>query len=115
MAAATIAVRIRKLGDRLMIESLMQWQPSVRKLIYLSTTGVYGEAHYEVDELTPSQPSRIGPRIAVAAEQWLTQRFKAPQLAIIRLAGIYGPGRIPLAEKLKSGEVLQVPQGGCRL
>ena len=60
----------------------------------------------------PTQPTRIGPQIAVAAEQWLTERFQAPQLAIIRLAGIYAPGRIPLAEKLKSGEVLQVPREG---
>lgn len=94
------------------LQNLMQAQQSVRKLIYLSTTGVYGDAHDEVDELTPTQPTRIGPQIAVAAEKWLSERFAPPQLAIIRLAGIYGPGRIPLAEKLKSGEVLQVPQEG---
>ena len=94
------------------LRNLMQHHLSVRKLIYLSTTGVYGDANDEVDELTPTQPTRIGPQIAVAAEQWLAERFKAPQLAIIRLAGIYGPGRIPLAEKLKSGEVLKVPQEG---
>ncbi len=83
-----------------------------RKLVYLSTTGVYGEAHDEVDEATPTQPTRIGPQIAVAAEYWLREQFASPQLTIVRLAGIYGPGRIPLAEKLKSGEVLQVPQTG---
>jgi nucleoside-diphosphate-sugar epimerase len=94
------------------LKNLVQRLPTVRKLIYLSTTGVYGDAHDEVDELTATQPTRIGAEIAVAAEQWLAARFRAPQLAIIRLAGIYGPGRIPLAEKLKSGEVLQVPQSG---
>ncbi len=82
------------------------------KLIYLSTTGVYGDAHDEVDETTATQPTRIGPQIAVAAEDWLRNQLAAPQLTIVRLAGIYGPGRIPLAEKLKSGEVLQVPQAG---
>lgn len=94
------------------LKNLLQHQPAFRKLIYLSTTGVYGDAHEEVDELTPTQPTRIGPQIAVAAEQWLMKQFTAPQLAIVRLAGIYGPGRIPLAEKLKSGEALQVPQAG---
>ncbi len=94
------------------LKNLLQSQKSVRKLIYLSTTGVYGDAHDEVNERTPTQPTRIGPQIAVAAEQWLAERFQAPQLAIIRLAGIYGPGRIPLAEKLRSGETLQVPQAG---
>ncbi|MDX1926100.1 MAG: NAD-dependent epimerase/dehydratase family protein [Pirellulaceae bacterium] len=94
------------------LKNLVQSQKTVRKLIYLSTTGVYGDAHDEVDELTPTQPTRIGPQIAVAAEQWLAERFTAPQLAIIRLAGIYGPGRVPLAEKLRAGEILQVPQAG---
>ena len=94
------------------LKNLVQRIPTLRKLIYLSTTGVYGDAQDEVDELTHTQATRLGPQIAVAAEQWLTSRFQAPQLAIIRLAGIYGPGRIPLAEKLRSGEVLQVPQEG---
>ncbi len=94
------------------LQNLVQRQSEATKLIYLSTTGVYGDAHDEVDERTPTQPTRIGPQIAVAAEEWLLQRFAAPQLAIIRLAGIYGPGRIPLAEKLRSGETLQVPQEG---
>jgi nucleoside-diphosphate-sugar epimerase len=94
------------------LRNVIQSQKSVRKLIYLSTTGVYGDAHDEVNEATPTQPTRIGPQIAVAAEQWLAERYTAPQLAVIRLAGIYGPGRIPLAEKLRAGEVLQVPQAG---
>jgi nucleoside-diphosphate-sugar epimerase len=84
------------------------WQ----KLIYLSTTGVYGDAHDEVDETTPVQPTRIGTEIAVAAEQWLLDRFPSSQLTIVRLSGIYGPGRIPLAEKIRTGEPLQVPQEG---
>lgn len=94
------------------LKNLRHHLPAACKWIYLSTTGVYGDAHDEVDELTPVQPTRIGPQVAVAAEKWLTLQFPAPQLAIIRLAGIYGPGRIPLAEKLRSGEVLQVPQAG---
>ncbi len=94
------------------LKNLLHCQPSVRKVIYLSTTGVYGDAHDEVDELTPTQPTRFGPQIAVAAEEWLMKHLAAPQLAIIRLAGIYGTGRIPLASKLKSGEALQVPQAG---
>ncbi len=83
-----------------------------RKLIYLSTTGVYGDSHDEVDEGTPTQPTRIGPQIAVATETWLQAQLTAPHLTIVRLAGIYGPGRIPLAEKLRAGEPLQVPQAG---
>ncbi len=100
------------------LENLLQHLPTGwSKLIYLSTTGVYGDAHEVVDESTPTEPTRIGPQIAVAAEQflqqkWLEQEYSAKQLIIIRLAGIYGPGRIPLAEKLRSGQPLQVPQDG---
>lgn len=91
------------------------WQ----KLVYLSTTGVYGHSSSElIDEDTPVSPHRIGPRIAVAAEQWLnrasSQRNMQAQrdYCILRLAGIYGPGRIPLAERLRSGEPLAVPRQG---
>lgn len=95
------------------LKNLLGWLPRPpRRLIYLSTTGVYGDAHDEVDERTPVQPTRIGPQIAVAAEEWLQSNLSPPQLTIVRLAGIYGPGRIPLAAKLKSGEPLQVPQSG---
>ncbi len=79
----------------------------------LEHNGVYGDAHDEVDERTPTAPTRVGPQIAVQAEQHLLSTFRPSELTIIRLAGIYGPGRIPLAEKLRSGQPLQVPQEGC--
>lgn len=90
-----------------------------RNLLYLSTTGVYGQSSSEwIDEDTPTSPRRFGPRIAVAAEQWL-QRASAQHnwptqrgYCILRLAGIYGPGRIPLAERLRRGEPLAVPRQG---
>ncbi|MFN3192640.1 MAG: NAD-dependent epimerase/dehydratase family protein [Aureliella sp.] len=82
------------------------------RLIYLSTTGVYGQADdCEVNEQTPVSPTRIGPRIAVAAERWLQQNSNW-ESQILRLAGIYGPGRIPLAARLRGGEALTVPQDG---
>lgn len=91
------------------------WQ----KLLYLSTTGVYGHSSIEwIDEDTPVSPQRIGPRIAVAAEQWLNHATSQHNLqaqrdyCILRLAGIYGPGRIPLAERLRNGQPLAVPRQG---
>ncbi len=90
-----------------------------KKLIYLSTTGVYGHSSTEwIDETTPVSPLRIGPRIAVAAERWLAQAGSQPgtlgqvEHCILRLAGIYGPGRIPLAERLRRGEPLAVSRQG---
>jgi nucleoside-diphosphate-sugar epimerase len=87
-----------------------------QKIVYLSTTGVYGECESDiVDEDTPVTPTRIGPSIAVAAENWLDTQAAAltdTQITTLRLAGIYGPGRVPLAAKLRGGEALAVPRQG---
>ncbi len=84
------------------------------KLIYLSTTGVYGktDAGEKVDESTPVEPDRIGPRIAVAAERWLQSNRTHWPSTVLRLAGIYGPGRIPMLEKLRNKEPLAVSKDG---
>ena len=90
------------------------WQ----KLIYLSTTGVFGDcASQSVDEDTPVSPERIGPQIAVEAENWLQTHYPSStgdrqRFTVLRLAGIYGPGRIPLADRIRAGEPLAVPQDG---
>lgn len=61
-----------------------------RRLVYLSTTGVYGEARV-VDEATPPAPRTERQRLRVAAEQATTG---GPwQALILRPAAIYGPGR----------------------
>lgn len=85
------------------------WQ----RLVYLSTTGVYGQNGEDwVDEDTCVSPTRIGPRIAVEAESFLQKELSPEQCTILRLAGIYGPGRVPLAAKLKAGEPLPVDPTG---
>ncbi|MCG2629290.1 SDR family oxidoreductase [Bradyrhizobium sp. WYCCWR 13023] len=64
-----------------------------RKVIYLSTIGVYGDhAGGWVDESTPPQSSLDRARMRVAAEQAWTETVHG-NVAILRLAGIYGPGR----------------------
>ncbi|QDT01176.1 SDR family oxidoreductase [Adhaeretor mobilis] len=83
---------------------------SVEHFIYISTTGVYGDANGKVvDETTPTSPHRAGGKASLAAERFLTESLleSAPQsrqAAILRLAGIYGPGRVPYLEKLRAGE-----------
>ena len=95
-------------GLRNLLAQLKTWS----RLIYLSTTGVYGQVTGRVDETTPLSPTRIGPEIATVAEAWLKQEFTPERCTVLRLAGIYGPGRIPLAQKLKDGESLKVPHQG---
>ncbi|MBR0784329.1 SDR family oxidoreductase [Bradyrhizobium iriomotense] len=64
-----------------------------RKIIYLSTIGVYGDhAGSWVDESTPPQAAFERTRLRLAAEQaWSNGGYG--NVAILRLAGIYGPGR----------------------
>jgi nucleoside-diphosphate-sugar epimerase len=87
--------------------------PSVNRVVYISTTGVYGSAGGDrVDESTPPDPHREGGKASLAAEQVLTQHSLGKRSAILRLAGIYGPGRVPYLDKLRGGYPLPVPTEG---
>ena len=77
------------------------------RIVYISTTGVYPDAEGQIDEETPADPQRPGGRIALAAERWLWQRFPASSL-IVRSAGIYGPGRLPMLDRLRQNLPLPV-------
>lgn len=61
-----------------------------RRVVYLSTTGVYGPARH-VDETTPVNPRTKRQRLRVAAEEAV---FAGPwEALVLRPAAIYGPGR----------------------
>jgi nucleoside-diphosphate-sugar epimerase len=77
-----------------------------RRLVYLSTTGVYGDhAGGRVDETTSPTPRtpRALRRLAaeVAIQAWADARDLS--WCVLRVAGIYGPERLPL-ERLRRGE-----------
>jgi nucleoside-diphosphate-sugar epimerase len=81
--------------------------------VYISSTGVYGDADGEwVDESTPCRPLREGGRACLAAEQAIATHPLGARAAILRLAGIYGPDRIPRAESLRRGEPIDAPSDG---
>lgn len=90
------------------------WAKQPHRLIYLSTTGVFGssESGQRVTEESPVSPTRQGPQIAVAAEDWLQRSREQLSSVVLRLAGIYGPGRVPLIQALKTGQPLAVPRHG---
>lgn len=70
-----------------------------RRIIYLGTTGVYGDCSGEwVDEHRPPQPMTERARRRLAAEEILTAWCTKHDVASVRLrvGGIYGPGRLPL-------------------
>ncbi|MGW1420332.1 SDR family oxidoreductase [Bradyrhizobium manausense] len=82
-----------------------------RKIVYLSTIGVYGDhAGGWVDESTPPQSTLDRARMRVAAEQaWMDTA--GGNVAILRLAGIYGPGRNALVT-LRSGTARRIIKPG---
>lgn len=77
-------------------EALSHPDNTIRWIGYLSTVGVYGDHQGEwVDETASCKPVSRRSRERIEAEEaWrhLTERYATP-LAILRLAGIYGPGR----------------------
>lgn len=80
--------------------------PVPGKVVYISTTGVYGDHRGGwVDEDTPPAPSTDRARRRLDAEQTLRDwgRDRNVPVVILRVAGIYGPGRWPL-ERLRRGE-----------
>ncbi len=84
-----------------------------RRVIYISTTGVYGPAGGEwVDEQTPPNPVRDGGRASLAAEDLLRASPFADRGVVLRLAGIYGPGRVPYLQQLQAGEPIAAVESG---
>ena len=86
--------------------------PCLRWVGYMSTTGVYGDRGGGwVDEATEPAPSSERGRRRVAAEQaWAAVR---PDVAVdvLRLAGIYGPGR-SVFDDLRAGRARRVAKPG---
>ena len=81
---------------------------------YLSTTGVYGDRGGGwVDETSACTPATERGESRLAAErEWLAYRHETGlPVHIFRLAGIYGPGRGPLA-KLRAGTARRIVKPG---
>lgn len=76
--------------------------------VYISSTGVYHQSGgIWVDENSPTFPTRPSARAHLAAEN-LLRRFCTHQTwNILRLAGIYGPHRVPNRQQLLAGAPIQ--------
>ncbi len=84
------------------------------RIVYISSTGVYGDtAGRPVDEESPCHPNRESGRAILAAEHVLRQHPLGRQAVILRLAGIYGPDRIPRIADLLAGRPLSIPRNAC--
>jgi len=76
-----------------------------KRFIYISSSGVYGQEDGSwVDELSDCEPIRAGGRACLAAERGLAEHSLGRLSVILRLAGIYGPGRVPRRADLILGQ-----------
>ncbi len=94
-----ISISPRESGDpslAIVEEALRRPDNTIRWIGYLSTVGVYGNHDGNwIDETTPCEPSSRRSLERVEAENaWnaLSERHGTP-VALLRLSGIYGPGR----------------------
>ena len=85
---------------------LQQVRASCERFLYVSSTSVYGQDSGElVDESSPTTPTEENGRICCDAEA-VVRQLKEDAI-ILRLAGIYGPGRLlARVEQLRRGERL---------
>jgi len=74
---------------------------ALRRVVFVSSSAVYGEHHGDwVDEATAPAPLGMNGAVLLETERWLAAQ-SLPAVTL-RLAGIYGPGRMQLAERLRA-------------
>jgi len=82
------------------------------RVVYVSTTGVYGDCGGAwIDETWPARPGADRARRRWDAEQVLGRwsHETGGEVVVLRVAGIYGPGRLPL-ERIRQGLPLVRPE-----
>ncbi|MGD9548636.1 MAG: SDR family oxidoreductase [Candidatus Krumholzibacteriia bacterium] len=89
------------------LENLRLRTPAPR-IVYTSTTGVYGDCGGDlVDEARPLNPTTDRARRRADAERQLLDWSSegGGEVVILRVAGIYGPGRVPV-EYVRGGNAV---------
>ena len=84
---------------------------SPQRIIYVSSTGVYGQTgDVWVDESSVCEPRRPGGKASLAAEEILRNHPKAAGDVglVLRMAGLYGPQRVPHLANLAAAEAVAV-------
>lgn len=82
---------------------------ALMRVLFVSSSAVYGEHQGAwVDEDTVPQPMGFNGAVLLEAERWLAAQPYAS--TVLRLAGLYGPGRLQLIDRLRAGNA-PVPRG----
>lgn len=82
---------------------LLDILPPRPRVLFVGSTGVWGRVDgMIVDETTPTRPDREAGRVLLEAEALLAGHPRGPG-TVLRLAGIYGPGRLPRLDDVRAG------------
>lgn len=85
-----------------LISALETTGQTPRLLVYVSSSGVYGQQEGEwVEEHSPTEPNRDSGWRLLEAERVIAQ--SGMDHCIVRFSGIYGPGRNYLLERVRQG------------
>jgi nucleoside-diphosphate-sugar epimerase len=79
----------------------------LRALVYTGSTGVFGQRDGgDVEEGTPPQPSGQNAAVLAEAERLVLSAAESGVPArIVRLSGLYGPGRAGLVDRIRAGRL----------
>jgi nucleoside-diphosphate-sugar epimerase len=90
---------------------VVQAQGGYRRLVYISSTSVYAEANGAwVDETDPNLVQQGPSRFMVSGEKFLMDG--SGDYSILRMGGIYGPGRTYFLRRVKEGAERIYSKGG---
>lgn len=102
-------------GDPRLASLLGRLNPPPRRIVYLSTSGVYGDRGGAVtDECAPPNPSTARARRRLDAETLLKRWCEAhgTECVILRVPGIYGPGRLGVSRLRDGAAILRESDAG---
>jgi nucleoside-diphosphate-sugar epimerase len=79
--------------------------------VYTGSTGVFGQRDgSDVDERTPPAPASPTAEVLVRAEEEVLAAARGGVRAcVLRLSGLYGPGRVGVVERVRSGAMALGP------
>ena len=97
-------------GLQRVLDALAAAKAPLERVLFTSSTAVYGQSDGSwVDEGSPAEPQGFSGRRLLEAERLLLGCGRPA--AVLRLAGIYGPGRTRLIDEVRGGAAT-VPDGG---
>jgi nucleoside-diphosphate-sugar epimerase len=100
------------IGIRNLLDHLAKTNQPLKRFFFTSSTAVYAQTGGEwVDETSETSPGEFSGRRLLQGEQLL---LRGPFAAtVVRMAGIYGPGRTRLIDQVRRGEAV-CPTGESR-